>query len=250
MMQALPVPPEEINARLMQARQLVAQLEQGNCDEANRLLDGLARIREGDLFKEVGKLTRELHDTLQGFRDDSRLESMMMSELPDAKERLNYVVDLTEQAAHRTMNMIDQTLPISRQLDERAYGLHEQWGRFMARKVSYDEFQCLVKDVDQFFTQVSTDAQSIQSNLSDVYMAQDFQDLTGQVIRRVIKLVQDVEQGLVGMIRLSGAAPQRIDEKDMAEANRKGHGHAVPGVDGNVVSGQDAVDDLLSSLGF
>lgn len=88
-------------------------------------------------------------------------------------------------------------------------------------------------------------------------MAQDYQDLTGQIIRRVIALVEEVEGNLVQLVRISGQRivddPQRSERKqsEASERMQKGEGPSIPGGDNEgVVSGQDEVDDLLSSLGF
>jgi chemotaxis protein CheZ len=240
---------------LAKARELVASIEADDEDAVSRLIDDLGKNRESDLFVELGKLTRELHDSLNSFRLDSRISELAEREIPDAKERLNYVVTLTEQAAHRTLNAVEGMLPISEALEQRAGGLGEEWQRFRSRDMSAEEFRSLSRQIEEFLSQVGDDARALHRSLSEVLMAQDFQDLTGQVIRRVIRLVQDVEENLVRLIRITGerfVQAERKDEKEQEkESNRQGIGPAVPGVDaGGVVSGQDEVDDLLSSLGF
>lgn len=239
---------------LTYARQLVEKLEAGKFEEADHMLNEMMRMREGYLFNELGKLTRELHDALSGFREDSRLQKLMQSEIPDAKERLNYVVTLTEQAAHRTLNSVEESLPIANNLSERAIELHGQWQRFLHKDTSVEDVSVLAGEADEFLQRVGKDSKHLHSNLSDVLMAQDYQDITGQVIRRVIDLVQDVEQGLVGMIRLSGDRMISAGQKQ-AENRHNGYGPAVPGVtdveaQADVMKGQDDVDDLLSTLGF
>lgn len=241
---------------LAQARLLVQQIEAGNEAEATQTLEDLAKMREAALFQELGKLTRELHDTLNNFRLDSRISDLAEQDIPDAKERLNYVISMTEQAANKTLNAVEESLPVSEGLQKRSVELHEQWERFRKRDMSADEFRDLSRDLDEFFPQVRTSTQTLQSNLSDVLMAQDFQDLTGQIIRRVINLVQDVEQSLVDLIRISGRAmmPAAAKKADTEPKNIKAEGPMVPGVDDSdaqsVLQGQDDVDELLSSLGF
>lgn len=239
---------------LTQARLLVQQIENGEDVEATQTLEGLAKMRETDLFQELGKLTRELHDTLNNFRLDSRISELAEQEIPDAKERLNYVISMTEQAANKTLNAVEESLPVSESLQQRSAELHEQWDRFRKRDMSAEEFRDLSRELDEFFPQIRDKAQILQSNLSDVLMAQDFQDLTGQIIRRVITLVQDVEQGLVHLIRISGRAAVAATPAATPTKNIKAEGPVVPGVDDiqeeAVLQGQDDVDDLLSSLGF
>ncbi|OOG26220.1 chemotaxis protein CheZ [Thioalkalivibrio denitrificans] len=245
----------EMRARqLERARQLVAHMESGDDDSAGRLIEELGRMHESLIFQELGKLTRDLHEALNAFRTDSRLSEIAETDIPDAKERLNYVVTLTEQSAHRTLNAVEESLPMAESLAGRAGELSGVWERFKARELSAEEFRQLSADLGDFLNQTGRDAEVIRKNLSDVLMAQDFQDLTGQVIRRVINLVHDVEQNLVGLVRISGerlSTPEQKKKKPKQKSN-KGTGPAVPGtVDGSdVVSGQDDVDDLLSSLGF
>ena len=240
---------------LTQARLLVKQIEDGNDVEAKQTLEDLAKMRESDLFQELGKLTRELHDTLNNFRLDSRISDLAEQEIPDAKERLNYVISMTEQAANRTLTAVEDSLPVSEGLQKRSADLHEQWERFRRREMSADEFRDLSRELDEFFPQIRDNAQTLQNNLSEVLMAQDFQDLTGQIIRRVINLVQDVEQSLVDLIRISGRAMiPAAKQPGEPKKNIKAEGPVVPGVDDSeaeaVLQGQDDVDDLLSSLGF
>ncbi|GAB6040239.1 protein phosphatase CheZ [Endothiovibrio diazotrophicus] len=246
---------------LERARSLVSQIEVGNEPEISRLLDELDRMRENNIFKELGKLTRELHDALKNFHLDSHLSDLAEKDIPDAKDRLNYVITMTEQAAHRTLNAVEESLPLSEQIEKRAGELSGQWERFLRKEMKAEEFRNLSRDLATFLNDVAGDSSRIHGNLSDVLMAQDFQDLTGQVIRRVITLVQDVEESLVGIIRLAGqssvASPVAVPVAAAVEAEVPSeetvgaHGPAVPGVDhGDVVSGQDDVDELLASLGF
>jgi len=241
---------------LAQARQLVAELEAGNSDEASNLLDDLARRRDSGLFQELGKLTRELHDALNGFQLDSKISSLAEHDIPDAKERLNYVITMTEQAAHRTLNAVEESLPIAEELQKRAVELHDKWARFRRKDMDVNEFRALVPEIDSFLDLTSGHATKLNSSLSDVLMAQDYQDITGQIIRRVINLVKDVEDNLVGLIRISGqrmAPAEKVAAKSgaLSEELSRGIGPQVPGVDhADVVNSQDDVDDLLSSLGF
>lgn len=236
---------------LDQARDLVAHMEAGNEAEVKRVLDDLAKVREAELFQELGRLTRDLHDTLNSFKLDSQIVELAEQEIPDAQERLNYVISMTEQAADKVLTAVEDSLPVSEDLQRRSSKLQEQWGRFRKRQLSVDEFRELSRDLDAFFPQVEDSAKMLQKNLSDVLMAQDFQDLTGQIIRKVITLVKDVEDNLVHLIRISGKGAQGAREESKEKDGTQPQGPHVPGVDkGNVIEGQDDVDELLSSLGF
>ena len=135
--------------------------------------------------------------------------------------------------------------------------MQARWGRFTRRELDVAKFRELSRDVEEFFGETNNDITRLKANLQDVLMAQDFQDLTGQIIRRVITLVEDVEKSMVELVRISGqkllplhgstATPEpRKDEVSSIEPS----GPPVPGVDSGTVSGQDEVDELLSSLGF
>lgn len=236
-------------------RELSRHVESGNTEEADRILDQIAKLRESSLFQELGKLTREFHEALNSFRLDSRLASFAEKEFPDARERLRHVVEMTAKSADRSLTAAEESMPICDGLENEARDLREQWERFTQRDMSADEFRQLSGRIGSFLDSAGSNAGALRHNLNEVMMAQDFQDLTGQIINRVIALVDDMESSLVDLIRISGqnlrdlegAAPQKEED------HLKGAGPVVPGVDDaaeNVVSGQDEVDDLLSSLGF
>lgn len=246
-------------AMLDQARALVQELESGNMPAAEGLIERLSHIREQSLFQELGKMTRQLHDSLNSFALDSRMQSLAESDIPDAKARLNHVIEMTEASANRTLNAVEDTLPISEHLQSVANNLHAKWDRFRNKDMNVEEFRGMSKEIDEFLRVTKDDAGQINSNLSDVMMAQEFQDLTGQILRRVITLVQEVEDNLVELIRLSGGIEKETESGSSAVSDTKktedilsGVGPQVPGVgdEDSVVSGQDEVDDLLSSLGF
>lgn len=235
-------------------RELNHCVENGDTEGADRILDQIAKLRETSLFQELGKLTREFHETLNTFRLDSRLASFAEEEFPNARERLRHVIEMTGKSADRSLTAAEQSMPLCDDIEVQAADLKSQWERFVARDLSADEFRELSGRIAQFFDSVGNDAGALRSNLTEVMMAQDFQDLTGQIIERVITLVDDMENSLVDLIRISGA---NLREQPAAEKKEedilKGTGPVVPGVDDaadNIVSGQDDVDDLLSSLGF
>lgn len=233
---------------LVKVRALMQEIEVGNEPRVNALLEEIGKLRESTLFQELGRMTRELHESLNSFRFDSRLTELAEHEIPDAKERLNYVIDMTNQAAHRTMNMVEETIPLSEQLEKLGNDLTQKWQRLMRREMDAKEFKKLSQEVGEFLPLVEEHATKIHTNLSEMMIAQDYQDITGQIIRRVITLVQDMEQSLVNMIRLSGgklaapAAPKSKPKLEGPQINAKGRE--------DVVDGQDNVDALLSSLGF
>jgi len=235
---------------IARVRDLLATLERGDIKGANEVIDDLASIRESDIYKEMGKLTRELHDAIMAFGMDEQLSVLAENEIPDARQRLRHVIDMTDQAAHRTLNEVEESLPVCEQLETRSKSLHDDWLRFKSRDMDINEFKQLAHRLDKFFEVNTNDASKLRESLNNVLMAQDFQDLTSQIIKKVIKLVEEVESNLVEIIRLTGA-PGGKKQKDPKQEEKLA-GPVVPGVNdgGSTVSGQDDVDDLLSSLGF
>ena len=105
-----------------------------------------------------------------------------------------------------------------------------------------------MRAVEVFLPAVRADSESIRKNLADVLLAQGYQDLTGQIIRSVIKLVGELEETLASLTKLSGDV---VEHATLGESPSKGHGPVVPGVTrGEVAAGQTDVDELLSGLGM
>ncbi len=231
------------------ARDLVAALEKGEQSVADGLLDEIAGLRETQLFKEIGRLTRQLHDTMISFSVDSKITTLTEHDIPDAKERLQYVIAMTEQAADQTLTAVENLLPISQQLNEQANDLSGKWGRFLDREMPLDEFKAMTAEITQHFDQSIGGLTQVQSGLNDILMAQGFQDITGQIIRRVIDLVQELESSMVKLISISS----RKVGGEAQGVHPELPGPVVPGIDdreGDVATSQVDVDDLLSSLGF
>jgi chemotaxis protein CheZ len=241
---------EQATEQLQLARALVSHLESGNDEGAVSVIAALAGVRDSLLFREVGRLTRELHDSINSFMADARLADIAQTDMPDAAERLRYVITTTEQAANTTLGAVEESLPLADALRSDARQLAERWERFDSRKPSIDDFHELGEQLSAFLSATQTNSEALHDKLSEVLVAQGYQDITGQVIRKVISLVDDVEGKLVELVRLSGSrAKGRLPTE--GERDIVAQGPAVPGVGrAAMVNGQDDVDDLLSSLGF
>lgn len=240
---------------LEQAKELVQLLEMGEQDIANQLVQQLGLPGSSELFAEVGKLTRQLHDSLKNFQIDPSLSNILEEDIPDAKKRLNHVIDMTEQAANRTMDAVESCLPIADQISAQLSQLMPQWQRLMNRDIELGEFKTLCHGIDSFLLQTVAESNRLNSLLTDVLMAQDYQDLTGQILRRVIELVREVEESLIGLLTAFGSANPKLLEQKPTKIKPKtavtAEGPIIDAAERNdVVSGQDDVDDLLSSLGF
>ncbi|EKE75401.1 protein phosphatase CheZ [Gallaecimonas xiamenensis] len=232
---------------LEQARQLVAYLEAGQEQEAEAVLREMAVAANTELFSQVGKLTRELHSSLLEFQQDPRLATLATQDIPDAKDRLMHVITMTESAANTTMDAVESCLPVTDRLVETIDGMTPAWRRLMEREMRVGEFKTLVHELDAFLANSKVEADQLRNSLTEVLMAQGYQDLTGQIIRRVIELVREVEERLVSLVAMFGQTQAAPERKSGTEAE----GPILnPELRDDVVKGQDDVDDLLSSLGF
>ncbi len=236
---------------LEKARELVCLLEAGKSDEAEEVLNDLTHIHETNIFQELGRLTRELHDTLTGFQVDSRMSELMEHDLPDAKERLDYVIQMTDRAAHKTLTAVEQSIPICDGIMDATEEISDRWHRFLARDMTAEQFREMARGISAFLETSSERTGALRSCLNDILIAQDYQDLTGQTIRRVIKLVQDVEDNLINFIRLSSKHAGANGASESRHSTEGLQGPQIPGrEDSDAMKSQDEVDELLSSLGF
>jgi len=241
-------------ALLEKAKSLVEMLESEQTEdstiEAN--IDEIMNIRESSLFHELGKMTREIHDSIMNFRMDSRVADLAHSDIPDAKDRLEYVIEMTEKSANTVLCVVEKGTPVAEKLSGQAKQLNEQWARFRRRELSSDELRVMGQEVESFFSESETMMTELLSGFTEVLMAQDFQDLTGQIIRKVINLVDEIEGNLVELVRIQGE--HKIQDKPAVKKDEREalDGPQVPGKETSdeVMHGQDDVDDLLASLGF
>lgn len=237
---------------LEQAKSLVEFLETDQQEKADALIAEIQNPINSELFAEIGKLTRQLHDSLNNFQLDSRLNDLATADIPDAKERLNYVITRTEEAANKTMDVVESVFPVVDSLAEQVRAVSPSWTKLMNNEIDLNEFKGLCVDIDVLLTSTGKETQHIHSLMTDVLMAQDFQDLTGQVIRKVIELVREVEDSLINMLTAFGisAEQQKGDESPKVGDNLVEGPIVNKENRDDVVEDQDDVDDLLSSLGF
>ncbi|MBS3934851.1 MAG: protein phosphatase CheZ [Sulfuritalea sp.] len=201
--------------------------------------------QEEAVFNRIGHLARRLHDALRELGLDQSLEATAR-QIPDACERLDYIARMTEQAASRVLNAVDLARPAQAELDAVARALGARWERMFANQLSVDEFKQLAADTRVFFAAAPGKIAVTQTQLNEIMMAQDFQDLTGQVIKRVVEMVQNFEGQLLQVLietmpeQRRAAAPQGLLNGPVIGAAGRS----------DVVTSQAQVDDLLESLGF
>lgn len=226
-----------------------AALEAGDEQCFIDTLDAVVKAREHGLWEQLRKLTTDLSGALDRFQLDSRLVDLAEKEVPDAKHRLDHVLKLTDEAAHKTLDLVEQSGPMADRTAKEAAALAVHWRSFRNRKIAVQDFRTLLVRMDQFLAAAQGDSEAVRKNLAEVLMAQGYQDLTGQIIRGVIRLVGEIETALTTLLNLSTGEQRKLE--GARPENARGYGPTVPGVDhGVVVGGQQDVDALLSGLGM
>lgn len=204
-----------------------------------------AEPRPGKVFNRLGQLTRQVHDTLRELGLEAAIQEAAAA-VPDARQRLAYIARATEQAASRVLNATDVARPIQDRLCTGAEALAGRWDALYAGQLSPQAFRDLSGETHRFLSTVAEGSRETGAQLHEIMMAQDFQDLTGQVIKRVVDLAQMLETQLLQVL-LEAAPPDVRAEREAGLMNG-------PVIDGegrsDVVTSQAQVDDLLESLGF
>ncbi len=162
----------------------------------------------GSMVSQVGQLTRKLHDTLREIGAGQALEKASTA-IPDTCERLSYVANMTDQAAHRALAAIETAKPIQESLERGASDLETAWNRFFKQELNVDEFKTLVEHTRSFLAGVPTQTQATNHQLNEIMMAQDFQDLTGQVIKRLTSAAQEMQKQLLQLLIANVPAEKR-----------------------------------------
>ncbi len=198
-------------------------------DEA---MQQLSALHDHSLFNELGRLTRDFHENLNEYEREHFTGQFAEKDLPDAGDRLQHVIDLTQDAAHKTLKAAEESqarvkeiLKKSNELADKAFEALEHADdperNAAARKLIVEHQSALQELINQ-----------LQSSLTNVVMAQEYQDLSGQILRKVITLVTGLHFSLVALLGEAAHVQQaeQVSEKPLTS--------------------QDDVDDLLASLGF
>lgn len=206
----------------------------------------IEEISEDRAFQRIGQMMRQLNDTLHELGYDKLIEKTVHA-IPDTRDRLAYIATLTEQAACRVLNATDVAIPLQDNLQTEAKLLGTRWNDLYANRLSVDEFKTLADDTRDFLDrQIPQQTTATNAQLMEIMMAQDFQDLTGQLIKKVVTITQAVERELAKL--LWDNAPDAVKEKPPVEDETVDlmQGPAMP----SAAMGQDDVDSLLDDLGF
>ena len=241
---------DDLRDKVIQEAIKIAELyDSGEYESCNEAADALVTNCQSGLFNEIGTMTRGLHDALNEFCETSSISNIAEDDIPDAKTRLRSVISMTEEAANKTMDAVDEVIPVAKQLEIKSQNLSSKWSRFQGRDMDANEFRAVVKELDGFLISIKTDSEKVNTLLNDILLAQGFQDLTSQIIKQVIELVTTVEDNLVKLVSISGIKKTKTSNNIDGSAS---HGPTVSGTrdEATAVTGQDEVDDLLASLGF
>jgi chemotaxis protein CheZ len=196
-----------------------------------------------DLYAQVGRCTRHLHDAMRELGYD---QSLMHSttEISSARDRLEYVADLTEKAAVKVLNAVDEGMPEEDKLLKESKTLTESWDRMFKGKLSVEEFKALAEQSRQFALLAAQTAERQKARMMEIMMAQDFQDITGQIIKKIVSITQAHENELMKILREN--APEQLSQRQDDKPVDLLQGPDVPR---NALA-QDDVDNLLADLGF
>lgn len=208
---------------------------QGDIEKAEKYVKKFAGLGGKDLYVEVGKITRKLHNSIREFQDNisPRLKRLPVDQLPDASDKLQWVIEKTEEAASRTINLV-----------EKHFGYQDENAKALDLLESALKDHNMLTDGNlQALESLKSTHQELSKDLMDIMIAQDFQDLTGQIIKKVIQLIADIEKQLVKIVTIFGLQLETTAPKDDLM------GPQIKKVEG-MASDQSEVDDLLKGFGF
>ena len=204
---------------------------------------------EKGMYERLGGIVRLLHDSLRELGYDKALTEAS-SQIMDAQDRLEYVATLTEQAANKVLNTLDDGMPAQDLLSKQAKDMENRWEDLFSGKLSIEQFKALAGDSRQFAQMVSEATEAEKARLLEIMMAQDFQDITGQLIKKVVVITKTVENELTQLLKDSAPpdVKEKLAQKQAAQEQPQPlmSGPSVP----TVALDQDSVDDLLADLGF
>jgi chemotaxis protein CheZ len=209
-----------------------------NMDDAALLVPNEPLTVSPEVFQQIGSITRLLHDTMQQLGVMPKLQ-VAADGLPDARSRLNYIANKTAEAANKVLNSVDRA--------KEDHAAISAATRDMAQAIVSDPVRAVASGkVMNFVHDVELRTAAIDGHLTDIMMAQDFHDLTGQVVAKVVSLANELEDSLVKLL-VSVVPPEQREKVDPNVL----HGPVVDATGRtDVVTDQGEVDDLLASLGF
>jgi len=256
------------------AELLMSQLHSGDIGSALGTINDLQQVKHQVFYNEVGYLTRGLHEAIKSFSEDVQVkeeheQSGTIAGMSDASDRLNYVIELTEKTSHNTMDRVDTALTLVDKLDGQSTRFKDLLSLVGQLEAEFDGLRGVYDRTCQVKEESEQTIAQLRSELTEILVAQSCQDISGQLIRRVITLLTQVENSLVQLIEMSAkiekltglelnsTGVQKNDDKRTEEKPKPAadpiaaQGPQIGGdSDPNIATSQDDVDELLSSLGF
>lgn len=209
--------------------------------------------QSADVINQIGLMTRTLHDALRELGLNKKIEKAASS-IPDARDRLNYVATLTQQAAERVLRATEAAQPLVEKMEVEAHRLSGQWQMLFEKQLDVEQFKDMVMQTHAFLLEVPKQTKATHAYLMEIMMAQDFQDLTGQVIKKIIDVTENMEQQLLALLVENAPALRKNPGQASVRADLNDGMLNGPVIQPNgrrdIVSNQNKVDDLLESLGF
>jgi chemotaxis protein CheZ len=217
-------------------RALAQALGAGDAQAFRSALATFDSVRDGAVLTGVRKVTVELQSALQRFEIDSRLIGLAQTQVPDARRRLAHVIRLTSEAAHQTMELAEQCSPLTDSIAADAVKLLQSPASGAAN----------IPEFAGFLQRVVDGMQLLRSRLTEVRMAQGFQDLTGQIVASVLDLVDELERSLGELASIADVGGALAGKEQTLS---RAFGPAIPGIGrGDAVATQQDVDALLKAL--
>ena len=214
---------------------MLESIIQGDIQTAEKYVTKFSGLGGKDLFAEVGKITRKLHDSIRDFQENisPRLKNLPVNELPEATDKLQWVIGKTEEAASRTISLVEKHL-----------GYQGKTSKIISQIETIFKENHIPSDLDQNgLSYLKSMNRDLPKDLTEIMIAQDFQDLTGQIIKKVIQLIAEIENQLVMILKIFGVKLESGPQEDIL------HGPQIKKKE-TVVSGQSEVDDILNQFGF
>lgn len=210
------------------------------------------------LLGRIGRMARLLNESMRelGLEEEVRRAS---ESIPDVCDRLNYIANMTESAANRSLSAIEVARPMQEKMGEEARILESRWQAWFDGPFDTPQVMNLVKETRAFLQQVPPASEEINAKLLEVIMAQEFQDITGQLVKKMIETMTSLEKELIEALldylppeksEQFVRARQQAKEKEQNDGSELLNGPAIKADGKEVVANQQQVDDLLDSLGF
>lgn len=213
--------------------------------------------QNNEVIQRIGHLTRMVRVSMQELGLNREIEKAAQA-IPDTRDRLAYIATMTEQAANRVLSCIERITPLQKEMDSKGKALSEKLANRLSVLPAGSEEALLLQEMGEHLSSSSAAIALTHKDLLEITMAQDFQDLTGQVVKKMIEVVKEIEHQLVQVLLESTNETsgenilKRLAESEWEDSKKDSlmNGPQIKPTEGDAVTNQDQVDDLLDSLGF